>query len=251
MIDVHCHLEQKDYSQDREDVIEKCKKELKGVITSCAHPKDWDLTLSLVEKHKGFIFTSAGIHPEYVKEIKEEKIEEYLKKIKENKEKIVSIGEIGLDYFMIKEEEWRKKQQELFYRMLEFAKEIEKPVTIHIREAFEDAIKILEDVGVEKVHLHMFGGRKFLQRVLENGWYISENTIILMSKNYKKVVRDTPLERLMLETDSPWLGIEKKRNTPLAIKLVAKKIAEIKKISFEEVWKKCGENAIRFFELKF
>ncbi len=251
MIDVHCHLEQKDYSQDREEVIEKCKKELKGVITSCAHPKDWDLTLSIVEKHKGFIFASAGIHPEYIKEIKEEEIEEYLKKIKENREKIVSIGEIGLDYFMIKEEEWRKKQQELFYRMLEFAKEIKKPVTIHIRDAFEDAIKILEDAGVEKVHLHMFGGRKFLQRVLENGWYISENTIILMSKNYKKVVRDTPLERLMLETDSPWLGIEKKRNTPLAIKLVAKKIAEIKKISFEEVWKKCGENAIRFFELKF
>lgn len=256
MIDVHCHLEQPDYQEDRDQIIEKCKRELKAVITSCAHPKDFDLTMELSEKYKGFIFASVGFHPEYVKEINENELEEYLKRIKQNKNRIVSIGEIGLDYFVVKDEKLRKKQKETFLRILEFAKEIEKPVTIHIRDAFEDAIKILEEVDVKKVHLHMFRGRKFLKRVLENGWIISENTIILRSKNYKKIVRDAPLERLMLETDSPWLspiqltqGI-KSRNDPTSVRVVAEKIAEIKKVHFDEVDEITTQNAIKFFNLK-
>ena len=256
MIDCHCHLEQPDYEKDRNQVIEKCKRELKGVITSCAHPKDFNLTMKLSKKYEGFVFASVGLHPEYVKEISENELEEYVERIKQNKDEIVSIGEIGLDYFVIKDEKWQKKQKEIFLRMLEFAKEIKKPVTIHIRDAFEDAIEILEEADVKRVHLHMFGGRKFLHEVLENGWFISENTIILRSKNYKKIVRDTPLERLMLETDSPWLsplqltqGI-KSRNDPTSVRIVAEKIAEIKKVPFEEVDEITTQNAIRFFDLK-
>ena len=133
--------------------------------------------------------------------------------------------------------------------MLQFAKEIGKPVTIHIRDAFEDAIKILEKSGVEKVHLHMYGGRKQLQRVLENGWMISQNTIILNSKTYRKIVRDTPITMLMTETDSPWLGFGQ-RNTPLAVKKVVKKISEIKKLDEKEVDVMTTRNAINFFNLK-
>ena len=256
MIDVHCHLEQPHYQEDRDEIIEKCRKELNAVITSCAHPKDFELTLQLTQKFKGFVFCSMGLHPEYIKDIDERELEEYLRMIKQSKDKIVSIGEIGLDYFMIKEEKWQEKQRELFSRMLVLAKEIKKPVTIHIRDAFEDAIRILEDSNLQKIHLHMFGGRKFLRRVLENGWMISENTIILRSKNYKKIVRDTPHERIMLETDSPWLsplqliqGI-KSRNDPTSVRIVAEKIAEIKKVSFEEVDEITTQNAIRFFSLK-
>lgn len=248
MIDVHCHLEQPDYEKDREEVINKCKQELNAVITSCAHPKDFDLTMQLVHKYKGFVFASVGIHPEFVKEISERQIEEFIEKVKQNRESVVSIGEIGLDYFWIKESSWQAKQQELFKRMLDFAKEIGKPVTIHIRDACEDAIKILEDFD-GKVHLHMFGCRNQLPKVLEHGWFVSENTIILTSKNYKKIVRDVPLDRLMLETDSPWLGFGK-RNDPTAVKLVAEKIAEIKKVSVQEVDKVTTENAIKFFDLK-
>jgi len=69
MIDSHCHLEQKDYDKDRDDVIEKCKKELKVVITCCADPRDWKLTKEIAEKHKGFVFPIAGIHPEFIKDI--------------------------------------------------------------------------------------------------------------------------------------------------------------------------------------
>jgi len=249
MIDVHCHLEQSDYDKDREQVIEKCKQQLKAVITCSAHPKDLDFTFSLVEKHRNFIFASAGIHPEYVKEIREKDLESFFEKVRLNKEKIVSVGEIGLDYFWTKENQFQKRQKELFKRMLEFAREIKKPVTVHIREACEDALKILRDFSPEKVHLHMFGCRKHLEEVLNtNGWMVSENTIILSSKDYRKIVRDVPIERLMLETDSPWLGFGK-RNDPTSVKAVAEKIAEIKKISLEEVDKITTQNAIKFFEL--
>ena len=249
MIDTHCHLEQPDYNKDREEVIEKCKQELNAVITCCAHPKDFELTMRLVEKCRGFIFASVGIHPEFVKEITEKQIEEFLEKIKQNKDKIVSIGEIGLDYHWIKEARWQAKQRELFKRLIEFAKEIDKPVTVHIRDACEDAIKILEDFSPQ-THLHMFGCRKELPIVLtHDNWKISENTIILSSKNYKKIVRDTPLNKLMLETDSPWLGFGK-RNDPTAVKLVAERIGEIKKLTVKEVNKQTTKNAIDFFGLK-
>ena len=255
MIDVHCHLEQEDYNKDRNEVIEKCRKELKAVITSCAHPRDFDLTMQLVDKYKNFVFASCGIHPEYIKEVSEREVDETIEKIKQNKHRIVAIGETGLDFFWIKELDWQQKQKELFIRLINLAKELKKPLIIHCRDAFEDTIKILEQGDAQEVDMHMFGNHNFVKRIIENGWYISMNTIILRSKSYGKVVRDCPLERLMLETDAPWLapkqlieGVES-RNEPTSIKLVAEKIAEIKNVSFEDVWQKCGENAIKFFKL--
>ncbi len=255
MIDVHCHLEQPDYENDRDEVIEKCKKELKAVITSCAHPNDLSLTLQLVEKYKGFIFCTAGIHPEYIKEISEKAKDEFLEQVKANRDKIVGIGEIGLDFFWIKEEKWQAKQKELFLELINFAKELKKPLVIHARKAFDECVNILERADAKKVLMHMFGANHLVKRIVENGWYVSMNAIVLRSKKHKKVIRDMPLEKIMLETDSPWLAPKKllegveARNDPTSIRIVAEKIAEIKKLSFQEVWEKCGANAIRFFNL--
>jgi TatD DNase family protein len=255
MIDVHCHLEQKDYDNDREEVIEKCRKELKAVITSCAHPRDFELTMRLVENHNGFVFASCGIHPEYVKDISEKEKDDFLDLIVKNKEKIVAIGETGLDYWYIKEKEWQERQKELFVELINLAKELDKPLIIHSREVFEETLDILENNDAKKVNFHMWGANQLLKRILDNGWYVSMNTIILKSKKHKKIARDIPLERLMLETDSPWLAPKRlvegadERNDPTSIKIVAQKIAEIKKIDFEEVWQKCGENAVNFFNL--
>jgi len=255
MIDVHCHLEQKDYDKDREEVIEKCKKDLKAVITSCAHPRDFEITMRMVENHKNFVFASCGIHPEYIKDVSEKEKDDFLDIIVKNKERMVAIGETGLDFWYTKEKDWQEKQKQLFIQFIDLAKELDKPLIIHSREAFEETIEILENQDAKKVMLHMWGGHKFLKRVLENGYFISMNTIILRSKGYRKVVRDCPLDRLMLETDAPWLApkrlIERveARNDPTSIKAVAEKMADIKKTEFEEVWNKCGENAINFFDL--
>ena len=248
MIDTHCHLEWKDFDRDRDEVIRECRKELKGVVTSCARLTDLDKTLGIVRKHRGFVFMTAGIHPEFIKEIKEKDVEAFMDWGKENKGDLVGIGEIGLDYNWVKEREWQEKQKELFRRLIEFARELGKPIVVHSREASEDTIKILEDAGM-RTQWHMFSDRKVLPRVLETEWMISINTFVLRSKDVRKIARDTPLERMMLETDAPWLGPEGERNTPLAIKQVAGKIAQIKKLEFGEVWRKCGENAVRFLDL--
>jgi len=253
MIDVHCHLEQKDYDKDREEVIKACKKELKAVISSCADPRDWPFTLEMVKRYKGFVFATAGIHPVYIKEIKEEKEEvskfiEILKK--EAKEKnIVAIGEIGLDYYWVKEKLWHEKQKELMVKFINLSKELKLPLVIHSRDAMSDTVYILEQNKAKHVLLHLFGDRKLLPRVIKNGWSISIGPIVKRSKEHKKIVRDMPLDKIMLETDAPWFGEEGKRNTPLSIKQVAEKIAEIKKITFEDVWRQCALNAIKFFSL--
>lgn len=249
MIDVHCHLEQSDYDKDRDEVIEKCKQELKAIVTCAAHQKDFDLAMNLVEKYRGFVFATVSIHPIYINEISEKEKDRWIDKVIENKNKIVGIGETGLDYFWVKERERREKQKELFKELIQLALELKKPIVVHAREAHEDVIKILEDlVSNYRVNLHMFGENKLVPSVLENGWFVSMNTIVLRSKKHKKVIRDMPLERIMLETDSPWLGFGK-RNTPLAIRQVAEKIAEVKKLSFDNVWQKCGKNAVEFFGL--
>jgi TatD DNase family protein len=250
MIDAHCHLEQPDYDKDRDEIIEKCKQQLKAVITCCAHPKDFDLTLNLVGKNKGFVFATVGIHPEYIKEVSEKEKDEFLEKIKENKDKVVGIGEIGLDFFEVKESDWQKKQKELFIELINFAKEVNLPLVVHARDAFEDAIKILEQEDAKRVLLHMFGAHHLLKRVVENNWQVSLSTILARSKKHKKIARDAPLENLITETDSPWLGPEGKRNIPLNIKLVVEKIAEIKKIEFEKVDEITTQNAIKFFNLQ-
>ena len=273
MIDVHCHLEQPNFEKDLDKVIENCKKAgLKAVITSCPDPRDLDKTLKILEKYKGFVFACFGLHPEYIKEFSEKQVDEYLEKVKENKDKIVGFGEVGLDFYWVKESSWQQKQKEQFKELIRFSKEIRKPLVVHCRGAYEETVNILENEDAKQVILHMFGGKNLLQRVVENKWLISMNYLVSRSKDYKKIARDILLENLTLETDAPWNGIQKTadqvtseeiifkenkdlnlvtlRSDPSTIKPTAEKIAEIKGLGFEQVWKTCGENASKFFGLK-
>ena len=249
MIDAHCHLEQKDFNPDRDEVIESWKGTLDAVVTSCAHPRDFGLTVDIVKKHKGFVFATFGLHPEYIKEISEKEKKEYLDKVREHKDIALAIGEIGLDYHWVKEEDWRDKQKILFREMLAFAKELGKPVVIHSRDSTEDCIKILEEKKPKKVLMHLYGSREFLERVNKNGWFISIGPLIARSKNHKKIARDFPIERILLETDSPWFG-DGERGTPLNIKIAAEKIAKVKDMTTKEVMKQCRENAKGFFGIE-
>lgn len=248
MIDVHSHLEQDAYN-DRDAVIRECQKELRAVITSCTHPKDFELTMKLVEDYKNFVFCTCSVHPIYIREVSPEQREEFFSLLRGNRDKISAIGETGLDYHWTKEKEWREKQKELFREHINLARELDKPLVIHARDSYGDCIEILEQEGAERVNLHMFGGRRNLERVISKQWSISMNAIVLKSKDHRKIVRDMPLDRIMLETDAPWLAPDGGRNTPLTIKTVAQKIAEIKKLGYEEVWRTCGRNAADFFSL--
>ncbi len=250
MIDCHAHLTQPDYDSDRDQVIEMCKKKLNAVITCCAHPNDFKLTMEMIEKHKGFIFATFSIHPIYIKEIDEKQKNEFFDLILRNKNKIVGVGETGLDYFHVKEDEWRNKQKELFIEHISLAKKLKKPIVIHSRDAIDDTVNILEKEDAKNVLMHLFGARHLVKKIIENNWSISVGPIAQRSKTHKKIIRDIPIENIMLETDSPWFGPEGKRNDPTAVIGVANRITEIKKITLEEVDKITTQNAIKFFDLK-
>ena len=251
MIDVHCHLEQEDYNDDRDEVVKECWKKMSALVTSCAHYNDLELTLEIAKKYKGFVFCCLGLHPEYIKDLDKGKKMAYIQAIEKNKDRISGIGEIGLDYFWIKDKEWQEKQKEMFIEFIELSKKLNLPVIIHSRDAMQDTIEILEQEGMQnrKVLLHLFGDKYYLKRVINNGWSVSIGPLVLKNKEIRKIARDAPLNRIMVETDSPWFG-DGKRGTPLNAIKAAEKIAEIKKISLEEVEKQTDSNAKAFFNIK-
>ena len=153
MIDSHCHLEQDGYNKDRQKVIDGLRKKLKAVVTCCADPKDWKRTKEMVEKNPGFVFASAGVHPEFIKDIPAEDIKGFFEVIrKEAKEgNIVSIGEVGLDFYWIKEFIWQDRQRELFIKFMNLAKELNLPLVVHSRDAFLDTIVMLEQNGMQNI----------------------------------------------------------------------------------------------------
>ncbi len=258
MIDTHCHLEQQDYASDRDAVIAVCKSRLQAVVTSCANPEHFALTMQLVREHRGFLFACASLHPSYVKDVKERSLEVYLEAIQSHHQSLVAIGETGLDYKWITDADGQKKQKHLFRKFIALADHLHLPLVIHSRDATVDVLNILEAQNTKAVQMHMFTTPALLDRVLENGWLISVNTLLLRSKTVKRIVRDCPLERMMLETDAPWLGLGQDgsikpkhvvRNDPTAVRLVAEKIAEIKKLDVQEVDRQTTETATQFFNL--
>lgn len=251
MIDAHCHLEQKPYDQDRDHVIENCKKAgLKAVIFSCAHYQDFQKSLSIVRAYEGYAFMCAGLHPEFIKDITQDMKAGFFADARKHSKDIVAIGETGLDYNWTKEPEWQERQRHLFIEMIRFAKSLGKPLVIHARDAYTETLEILEQEKASHVLMHMFGDKSLTRRVVNNGWCISTNAIVLRSKNHRKIVKDTPPDRILLETDAPWLHPDGKgRNEPTSIKTVAEKVAELTKRPFDDVWLQCGKNAADFFRL--
>jgi len=253
MIDAHCHLEQEDYDPDRAQVIRECRQKLKAVITCCADPRDWTITESLVKEYKGFVYAIAGIHPEFIKNFEKNEIKDFIEVIKKaaKQEKIRAIGEIGLDYYWIKDSVYRDKQKDLFARMIELSKELNLPIVVHSRDAVLECVAVLEEHGMKnkKVLMHLMNDKDYLERIIKNGWMISIGPGILKSKGTRKIARDVPLSNLMLETDSPWFGFGERGN-PLNVIKAAEKVAEIKKITVKEVEEITDKNTISFFGLK-
>lgn len=194
--------------------------------------------------------------------------------------KVVAIGEVGLDYYHIKgrtiphlnpppppfgrgrkkkgEGKMKKLQKEIFIQQLELASELDKPAIVHCREAHKDLLEILTE---QKQHLknlrgvvHSFSGRwSQAQQYFELGFLVSFNGLITFARDYDKVILNSPLEKTLVETDCPYLTPvphRGKRNEPSYVKYVAEKIAELKKISFEEVAKVTTENARELFEIE-
>lgn len=240
-IDTHCHLTINDI-----EAIEKMNKNI--IITSGADKESNEESLKLSQMYDN-VFCTLGIHPEGI----DENIEENIKFIEENIKNIVAIGEIGLDYYYSKDN--KNKQKEIFIKQLDLALKYNLPVVIHSRDADEDTYNILKEYPTLKKDIHCYSYS--LESALK---YIKINSKIGIggvvtfknAKNIINVVKNIPLEYILLETDSPWLSPEPfrgKSNEPYNCFYVASKIAEIKNISQEKVFEITTKNAVSQFDL--
>ena len=214
---------------------------VKGSIDSLGLSKEYD-----------FIYASVGIHPHEADNF-DEKSENSIRQLAK-KEKVVAIGEIGLDYF--KNYSKLENQKPLFISMLKLAKELDKPVVIHSRQAQNDTLKIIKESMPLKGVVHCFSGDvDFLKAFLDLGFFVSFtcNITYKNANNLRAIVKETPLEKLLLETDAPYLapeGLRGARNEPAFVKLLAEEVAKIKEVSMEEVARATTANAKLFFNLK-
>lgn len=251
MIDSHCHLEFKQFDEDREEVIQKAKDRIKAIVDSCADIEKVKEVLQLHRKHPDFIFPCLGIHPRRAVKASEEELEDYKRTIKEYSGAIVALGEVGLDYAQIEHIKKRRESKEIFRDFIRLSDQLGLPLVVHARGSMKDALKILERKEGDVI-IHCFsGGPDDLYEAVERGYYLSFGGMIFRSKRkYKRILEDIPLDNLLLETDAPFLAREKEeRSEPWFIWQVAERIAEIRGRNFRKVWKAAGKNAAEVFDL--
>ena len=248
-IDTHCHLSKEDYG-DVDLVIKKAAgNNVKALIASGCDKKGISEALEISNKYPN-VFLALGYHPSEARTTTDSDLLELETIVKENS-KVVAIGEIGLDYYWDKDN--KEEQKELFRKQLKLAKRLNLPVVIHSRDAFQDTYDILKEEQVKGV-IHCFSGNLDNAKMyLSLGFSLGIGGVVTFKNtNLKETLKSIPLERVVLETDSPYLAPTPHRgekNTPEYIPLIAEEISRIYEIPLEEVEKITCENAKKIFNL--
>ncbi|MBD8916029.1 MAG: TatD family deoxyribonuclease [Pseudobutyrivibrio sp.] len=255
----HAHYDDRQFDVDRETLLENLPFQNVGVIVNVGSDiRSSKESITLAHQYD-YIYAAIGVHPDEVDTMKEADMEELSHMAKEDK--VVAIGEIGLDYFRKEGNAYKSVQKEWFCRQLDLAKEIEKPVIIHSRDAAEDTIQILRDFRKENpqienpgvIHCYSYSP-ELAKEYVAMGFYIGIGGVVTF-KNAKKLVETVaqiPLERILVETDSPYLCPEPnrgKRNDSSQIRYVMDRIADIRGIAPEEVEKQTEMNARKMYRL--
>ncbi len=247
--DVHAHLNEEIFDKDRNEIINNCEEKGIFVINCSGDKKGNKKSLDLLKFSN--LKICMGIYPTKTAEASDKEFFDELDFIKDNINKISGIGEVGLDFHWIKDKEKRKKQIERFEEIIWLANKNKLPLNIHSRKAEKETIEILSKNAKVPVVMHCFGGSLNLaSESLKNGFYFSIPPIVTRSGSFKSLVRKIPIQKLLTETDSPYLGpTRKERNDPTNIPLVVKQIAEIKKMDFDKVQKQILKNAQKVFNV--
>ena len=255
LFDNHAHFDDKWFDEDRDELIKSVYDSGVTRVVSAGYSLEGYLAARELSKKYDFIYFTVGISPNDLSanwEQDVEKIEEILKEEVNNK-KLVAVGEIGLDYHYDTDKEWQKKA---FIKQIELANKYNKPIQIHTREAVMDTIQILKDHPVNKkgiFHCCPFN-RELIKEALKLGFYISIAGPVTFknSKNAEEIVNMIPNDRILIETDSPYLAPEPHRgtrNNSKNVKFIAEKIASFKNVDISELAKITYENANRIFEI--
>lgn len=254
LIDTHCHLDFPEYSSDLEDVINRAQSSgVAYMINVGSSLKGSRAAFDLSQKFSN-VFSSVGIHPHDAKDCDDQALKEISGFLK--KDKVVAVGEVGLDYF--RNLSPKDIQKKVFHSFIEKSIGSSKPLVIHCRQAQEDTLAILDDYkdkGLGKVVIHCFSGDlAFLKDCLNRNFFVSFTCNITYPKasGLREVVKFAPLDKMFLETDAPFLAPQSKRgrrNEPCYVAELAQEVARIKDLDTEEVSLQTTKNAIVFFDL--
>ena len=249
----HAHYDDEKFNNDRDLLIQEL---LSGrictIINVGASIESTKMSIVLAEKYE-HVYAAAGVHPSEVSELNENTFDWLRKQTKH--EKVIAVGEIGLDYYWDKEPEVQKRQRMWFERQLELARECQLPVIIHSREAAEDTMKVMKKARAEEipgvVHCYSYSP-ELAAEFVKMGYYIGIGGVVTFknAKKLKETATRIPLTKILLETDAPYMAPEPhrgERNHSGNLIFVAEKIAEIKGISVEEVEEVTKQNAKNLF----
>lgn len=252
MIDTHSHINMIESLTLDEIIKNAFDNGIDKIIVPSAYPADMENIMDLINKYDN-VYGMLGIHPSEVKSWDDsfiEKIKNYAKN-----SKIVAIGEIGLDYYWDKS--FNDLQKEVFIKQIKLANELNLPIDIHDREAHKDTYDIIQEHNNgSKVIMHCFSGSvEFARECVKAGFYLGIGGVVTFKNavKMKEVAKDVPLEKILLETDAPYLTpvpFRGKENQPAYVKYVAEEIASLRGISVEEVAQITTENAKTVFNIK-
>lgn len=251
IFDAHAHYDDEKFSEDRNAVLSSIEENgVCGIVNASVDIPTCERIIAFTNQHP-IIYGAVGIHPENIENLPEDYIDRLARFYTDNK-KIVAIGEIGLDYY------WdipKEPQQRIFAEQLTLANDLDAPVVIHDREAHKDTLDFLKQYKPKSALLHCYSGSaEFLKEILPLGCYISLGGTVTFknARHSVEVAQAVPLDRLLLETDAPYLSpvpFRGKRNQSDYIIYTAKKIAELRGMSAQEILDITCENAKRFYRI--
>ncbi|MBR4830409.1 MAG: TatD family hydrolase [Bacilli bacterium] len=248
IIDTHCHLYPSEM-QNAEEIIMECKNNNISVILNGVDIASNNEILELSKKYDN-VYAAIGLNYDQIDTFTDDDLVLLEEQIKNNK--IVALGEIGIDYYWTKENS--EKQIYFFKKQLELAEKYDLPVIVHAREASQEVFDIIKNSNVRKGSMHCYAGSiELAKEYIKLGFYIGIDGPITYDNNRKGVelVSNIPVENLLIETDSPYLSpLRGQINTPLNLKYIAGKISEIKNISIEEIYEITYNNANNLFVLE-
>lgn len=247
-IDIHSHTFFPDFKNDQGEIENKALEQKVWFMNVGTDIHTSEQTVQIANKYEKGVYSCIGLHPTHSKE-EIFNIEDY-RKLAINP-KVKAIGECGLDYFRI-EKDSKEEQMEIFKRQIELSIEINKPLMLHIRNAYEDSLSVLKQYPKAKGNVHFFAGDyEIAKKFIDIGFTLSFTGVITFADSYDEVIKNIPLNMIMSETDCPFVSpipYRGKRNEPSYVKEVVKRIAEIRKEDIDIVKRTLVDNAIRVFD---
>ena len=253
MIDTHCHMDFEPFNEDREETIKRAKEKLTAIINSGTSLEGNKEVLKLSNEYSNFLYPTFGFHPVSSGQISDENLNLAIDYMKEHIDDTLAIGEVGMDYFYVKDKQERNRQGEIFTKFVELANEYEVPLLIHARDCEKKAFNIVKEYdNIPSVIFHCYSGSlKTAKKIIENGYYTSFSTMICYSNHHQELAEEIPIENILTETDSPYLAPKRgDRNEPANVGYVVEKLAEIKEESVDTIDKITEKTAKNVFGIK-